>query len=228
MSLNASEPQDSVTQAAAPICPLCHGMDSHLFHRDKRRAYFQCRRCQLVSVPAGYHLSAAEEKAEYDKHDNWLDDPGYRRFLARTLNPLLTRLSPGARGLDFGCGEGAVLSRMAQEAGFEMSNYDLYYARNDALLERSYDFVTLTEVIEHVADAAALLTLLDGLLARGGVLAVMTKRVLSQEAFGRWHYKNDPTHINFYSVASFEWLAAQLGWRLEIVEADVVFLHKPG
>jgi len=52
----------------------------------------------------------------------------------------------------------------------------------------------------------------------------MTKRVLDKKAFSTWHYKNDPTHICFFSEATFQWTAEQLGMRLKVVEKDVVFL----
>lgn len=208
------------------ICPLCHGIELVAYHQDRKRSYRQCQTCQLVSVPPEFYLSAEAEKAEYDKHENHPDDLGYQKFLNRTLEPLLARFDPSARGLDFGCGEGKALSLMAKARGYLIDNYDLYYANAPETLTCQYDFITLTEVIEHVSDADALLTQLYQLLKPQGILAVMTKRVLNPTAFSVWHYKNDPTHINFYSEASFQWLALHYGWQLEIVDKDVVFLHK--
>lgn len=207
-------------------CPLCHGADLVAYHQDKKRDYHQCQTCLLVSVPPEFYLSAEAEKAEYDKHENHPHDLGYQTFLNRTLEPLLARVNPSAQGLDFGCGEGKALSLMAKARGYHIDNYDLYYANNPETLARQYDFITLTEVIEHVSDAQGLLTQLDRLLKPNGILAVMTKRVQDKTAFARWHYKNDPTHINFYSEATFGWLAHHYGWRLEIIDKDVVFLHK--
>ncbi|MCL1120828.1 class I SAM-dependent methyltransferase [Shewanella seohaensis] len=207
-------------------CPLCHSADLVAYHQDKRRRYQQCQQCALVSVPAEFYLSPEAEKAEYDKHENHPQDLGYQQFLDRTLAPLLSRFAPTALGLDFGCGEGKALSLLAQTRGYRVENYDLYYANHPELLTRQYDFVTLTEVIEHVSDADALLTLLNTLLKPKGILAVMTKRVLNPTAFSTWHYKNDPTHINFYSEATFQWLAEHYGWQLEIIDKDVVFLHQ--
>ncbi|MGL5359722.1 MAG: class I SAM-dependent methyltransferase [Shewanella sp.] len=208
------------------ICPLCRGAEMALYYQDKKRCYHQCQTCFLVSVPREYYLDAAAEKAEYDKHENHPEDLGYQRFLRRTLDPLLTRLARGAQGLDFGCGAGKALSLMAKAQDYSVANYDLYYANQPELLTRQYDFITLTEVIEHVSDAQALLEQLDKLLKAEGILAIMTKRVQNQPAFTTWHYKNDPTHINFYSEATFAWLAQHYGWRLELIDKDVVFLHK--
>lgn len=209
------------------ICPLCHSTELVAYHQDKKRCYDQCQICQLVIVPPEFYLSAEAEKAEYDKHENSPYDVGYQRFLNRTLDPLLARFEPSSKGLDFGCGEGMALSLMAKDHGYQVANFDIYYANDPTTLTLQYDFISLTEVIEHVRDAAGLLNQLGKLLKPKGILAVMTKRVYNPSAFSTWHYKNDPTHINFYSEATFNWIARKYDWRLELVDKDVVFFHKP-
>ena len=207
-------------------CVLCGQPQLTFFHQDKKRDYWQCQHCQLVQVPKKFHLTPEQEKAEYDKHDNQNDDLGYRRFLSRCLSPVLARVTPTQSGLDFGCGEGQILSKMASEFGIKINNYDLFYANDNSVLQRHYDFITATEVIEHIYDAKSAFEVFDRLLKPKGFLALMTKRVQDVEAFSRWHYKNDPTHICFYLIATFEWLAERYGWRLEVVSNDVVFLTK--
>ncbi|MCE9680113.1 class I SAM-dependent methyltransferase [Shewanella sp. AS1] len=207
-------------------CPLCQSLALSLFHRDRHRSYMRCGHCQLISVPDEFLLSAADEKAFYDRHQNNSDDQGYRRFLGRTWQPLSSRLTPQMQGLDFGCGPGPTISVMAAEQGLKMADYDLYYANRPELLEQQYDFITMTEVIEHVADAFALLQQLDSLLKPGAILAVMTKRALDEQAFINWHYKQDLTHIRFYSIATFEWIAAHFNWQLEVIDKDVVFFTR--
>ena len=54
----------------------------------------------------------------------------------------------------------------------------------------------------------------------------MTKRVTTQAAFANWHYINDPTHICFFSEATFEWWAAQHQLTVEFPEKDTVILRK--
>jgi hypothetical protein len=55
------------------------------FHRDQRREYLRCGRCRLVFVPPSDFLDPAAERAEYERHENDPDDPGYRAFLAAVL-----------------------------------------------------------------------------------------------------------------------------------------------
>lgn len=216
----------------ANSCPLCSAIETHLFCQDKVRTYYRCDSCQLVYVPEKYHLNASEEKAEYDKHQNDPSDMGYRRFLSRVTRPLFERvtsqLADKATGLDFGCGPGPCISEMAKEQGIKMSNYDLYYFCFPELLTQQYNFVSMTEVIEHIARPMPLLEQLDRLLKPEAILAIMTKRVSSQQAFKSWHYKNDPTHISFYSEHTFNWIAQKMNWQLEIIDKDVVFFTKNG
>lgn len=68
--------------------------------------------------------------------------------------------------------------------------------------------------------------LLTALLRPGGWLGVMTKLVISRERFATWHYKDDPTHIGFYSPVTFAWLGARFGLEVERVDRDVILLQK--
>ena len=212
-------------------CPLCQGTTIAPYHHDKRRDYVQCACCDLVFVPPAALLSAADEKAYYDLHDNHADDPGYRRFLERLFRPLNDRLTPNAKGLDFGCGPGPTLSKMFEDAGHTVALYDPYYAPGAAVLAHTYDFITLSEVAEHLAAPGLELDRLWASVAPGGWLGIMTKRVLGPDAFKTWHYITEPTHICFFSEATFQWLTAR--WTaqgtpatLHVVGSDVVLIQK--
>ena len=212
-----------------PICcPLCQGPDSRLFHRDKVRDYLRCPCCALIWVPPAFHLSRAAEKAEYDLHRNDPADPGYRRFLSRLFTPLQARLPAGARGLDFGCGPGPALAQMFREAGHPMALFDIFYADRPEVFTEYYDFITATEVVEHLAQPRRELERLYRLLLPGGTLGLMTKLALDRDAFARWHYKNDRSHVCFFSRATFGWLAQLWQAELEILGQDVILLRNPG
>jgi len=179
-----------------------------------------------VFVPQQFHLSPGDEREVYDQHRNSPDDPGYRQFLSRLADPLLERLAPNSCGLDFGSGPGPTLSVMLAEQGHRMTLYDLYYAPNEEALADRYDFVTSTEVVEHLAAPGRELMRLWALLKPGGWLGIMTKLVSDQGAFGSWHYKNDPTHISFFSAETFEHLAQRWGTRAEFLGKDVILMNK--
>jgi hypothetical protein len=163
-------------------------------------------------------LAPEHERAEYDLHRNSPGDAGYRRFLSRTYGPMQARLAPRSRGLDFGSGPGPTLSVMFAESGHQMSIYDRFYADDSAVFQRTYDFITATEVVEHLHHPQAELDRLWCCLRPGGLLAIMTKLVIDLQAFSNWHYKNDLTHVCFYSEATFDWLA--LRWHAEWVRVD--------
>ncbi|MEE3372305.1 MAG: class I SAM-dependent methyltransferase [Planctomycetota bacterium] len=209
-----------------PTCPLCRESDTGTFYED-RRAYYRCSTCCLVFVLPTQFLAAPAEKAEYDRHQNSPQDPGYRQFLQRLLDPLAARLEPASRGLDFGSGPGPTLSVMFQEAGHLMEIFDPFYAPNGNVFQQQYDFITASEVVEHLHDPAEELERLWSCLKPGGLLGIMTKRVIDREAFSRWHYKADPTHVCFFALETFVWLAQR--WRAEFTVAgkDVVVFTKP-
>lgn len=213
-------------------CPFCGSacMPCHAEYRKGQllREFLSCPHCLAIHVPRQFHLPAGLEKAEYDKHQNLPQDDGYRRFLSRIVDPLLERIARQAQGLDFGCGPGPVLALMLEEAGHTMSLYDLFYYPDEKVLQQTYDFITATEVVEHLADPVSALDQLWNLLRPGGVLGLMTKRVIDAEAFKTWHYKNDPTHITFFHERTLRWLAGRWQCELQWVGNDVVFFSKPG
>ncbi len=206
-------------------CRLCFA-EAPLFHQDPRRRYFRCRCCRLVTADPDSYPSRPQEKAHYDLHENDPRDAGYRRFLSRLLEPLNRRLPPASNGLDFGSGPGPTLSIMFAELDHTMQIYDPFYAADPSVLDRQYDFVTATEVVEHLHRPAETLTLLWSLLKPGGWLGIMTKRVRDAASFRHWHYKLDPTHVIFFSRDTFAWLAEQWRARWIIVGDDVVLFQK--
>ena len=51
--------------------------------------------------------------------------------------------------------------------------------------------------------------------------------VRDREAFASWHYKNDPTHVCFFSRRTWQWWAGRQGASLEFIGADVIMLGRP-
>lgn len=211
--------------AIAPLCTLC-GAAAAWFHNDAVRCYFRCGRCRLVFVDPRDWLSGEDERLRYDCHQNDPTDNRYRSFLDRLFLPMKDRLPPNSCGLDFGSGPGPTLSKMFSEIGHEMRIYDPFYAPDEAVLCERYDFITASEVVEHLHHPGAEFAKLWSLLHVGGWLGIMTKRICDTVIFATWHYKRDPTHVSFFALESFDWLSQHLGAESTVVSDDVILLRK--
>lgn len=224
----APEPADAgpAGHGGPDACPLCRA-DGRPFARADGLDYARCPRCQLTFLSPRQRPAPAREREEYLLHRNHPDDPGYRAFLERLATPLRGRLRPGSQVLDFGCGPGPALAAMLREAGHEVAVHDPWFAPYHAVLARDYDAVTCTEVVEHLHDPAAVMARLRGLVRAGGLLAVMTSLLEDGIDFARWHYRRDCTHVVFWRMQTFDWLARGWRWRVEAVAPGVVFLLAP-
>jgi hypothetical protein len=115
---------------------------------------------------------------------------------------------------------------MLREAGYEVALYDTFFAQEEDALNARYDFICATEVVEHLHRPGQELERLWSLLQPGGWLGVMTKLARNRASFEKWHYKNDPTHVCFFSEATWRWWARHNGASLEIIGADVILLRR--
>lgn len=212
-------------------CNLCQSGQPEVWLVRPERRSFHCKHCHCAFVDQSDWLSPSEEAACYRKHCNDPEQQGYRQFLSQLSRPLVARLAldpSNERGLDFGCGPGPTLSIMIQEAGYQMELYDPIFAPDPSVLAKRYDFVTMSEVAEHLRNPMQVFRNLALVLQPGGVLAVMTKRLVNQADFASWYYRRDPTHIVFYAPQTFMWIGSQTGLSVEFISDDVVFLVRTG
>lgn len=209
-------------------CRLCGCTQTTLLLRDEAhgRKFVHCTRCDIVSVPDEFLLAPVEERARYARHRNDPEDEGYRAFLRNLLDEVAPRVPAGAEGLDYGCGEPPVLMAMLEDAGLRMTGFDLYFRRDEAALERTYDLIVCSETAEHFRDPLAEFARLGALLRPGGLLAVMTGMLEDWAEFARWHYRTDATHICFYAPRTMRWLAEHFGWTVELPRANVAIFRK--
>ncbi len=211
-------------------CLLCGSQAEIFFSKTNKQNeqldYWLCQGdCKLAFLDPSKHLSNAEERARYDEHDN-IAEAGYVLFLERLTSNLVSYLESSEKenliGLDFGCGPNPVLSTIIQKAGYSMNNYDPYYFPDKSVLKIQYDFITSTEVLEHVYRPAEVIGQLQSLLKPGGILAIMTETMLSPECFADWWYHRDVTHVCFYSEETLHWIADNQGWDITIPQKNVV------
>lgn len=211
-----------------PSCPLCASPGAPLREVAHGRRWHACGACGLLFVHPSDRPDPEAERAHYGTHHNDPADPGYRAFLARVADPLLARLPPGSRGLDYGSGPGPTLSRMLEEHGHRLALYDPYFAPEETVLRERYDFVACTETAEHFHRPGEEFRRLDGMLRPGGWLALMTGVLRDDRPLAGWRYARDPTHVCLYRPETLRWIAGRHGWALEEPHPDVALFRKPG
>jgi len=215
-------------RADLPACPLCAAEGARVFAEVEGRRYHRCGRCRLTFLAAAQLPDRALERATYERHENDPADPRYRAFLARLTGPLLRHLRPGMVGLDFGCGPGPAIAPMLAGHGLRVVDYDPFFRPDPAALERRYDFITCTEVVEHLHAPGREFRRLDALLHPGGRLGVMTAMLEDDGAFAGWWYRRDPTHVAFFRRETMRWIADAFAWHLDLAGPTVALFHKPG
>lgn len=209
-------------------CPLCGAPTIELPNAAREHTrYFRCAVCALIHLDPEKRPARDEERNRYLLHENDGNDSGYVSFLKRLADPMMERLRPGARGLDFGCGPTPVLSEMLTAAGFPCAAYDPFFAPDEALLDNRYDFITSSEVVEHAHDPASMFATLRRMLAPDGILGVMTMFHPGENAFTDWWYRRDPTHVCFYNEATMQWIGERHGWRTDFPAPNITIFGAP-
>lgn len=107
-----------------------------------------------------------------------------------------------------------------------MALYDPFYFNDNTVFSKTYDFITATEVVEHLREPDREFDRLLAVLKSGGWLGLMTKLVIDKSSFMNWHYIRDLTHICFYSQATFEFISLKYNTRLDFIDKDVILLQK--
>jgi hypothetical protein len=138
------------------------------------------------------------------------------------MQAIRARVHSGSRGLDFGCGADPVSAHLLGQAGYQVELYDPLFYPNEHPLQRRYDFIIVSEAIEHFRSPHLEITRLAGLLEPGGWLFVMTQLLKDLENFDQWFYRKDPTHVAFYSPAVFVWVSQAFHLKLDEISADRV------
>ena len=96
-----------------------------------------------------------------------------------------------------------------------MYDFDPFFNKNDEYLNKKYQLITSTEVVEHFVDPLKEFKHLARLLEEGGYLLIMTRlRTMNNEEFLNWWYRRDLTHISFYNHKTFQEIGKKFGLKI--------------
>lgn len=188
-----------------PQCPLCSGNASG-FYVDVHRKFLKCSNCLSVFLDKEAYLTEPEEEAHYRTHNNNPEDVRYQKFVSPIVNSILHDFNPNHKGLDFGSGTGSPIMKMLTDAGYDISQYDLFFHNHMHLLQKQYDYIACSETAEHFKEPYKEFSLLRSRLLPGGRLYLMTELYDAGADFSTWYYKKDPTHVFLYHPRAFEWI----------------------
>lgn len=197
-----------------------------MYYRSSIYTYTHCPECDLVFVNPKERLSPFKEKQRYIHHENSPADPDYRNFLNQLYEPLNKKLKPESFGLDYGAGPGPTLSIMFEEEGHHVDIFDPFFSNDPSVFNKSYDFITCTEVVEHFYNPKKEFTRLWKLLKPGGYLGIMTLLRPGDKPFADWHYIRDDTHVSLYSKKTFQWIADKFNAEVTFFGNRVIILEK--
>lgn len=203
-------------------CLLC-GSKSNIFEDE----YFQCNHCGLIFKDPKNFLDSTQEYSRYQFHHNDVHDEGYVNFLKKLIDPIKDQLKSNTTHLDFGSGKKSWYQEYLKKENYLSEVYDLYFYPNKNVLNKKYDLITCSEVVEHFQKPDESLELLFSLVEEHGYLAIMTSLVNEEVNFKNWWYKNDPTHVVFYTEKTMNYLASKYQYKIVFNDhKSVVVLKK--
>ena len=184
---------------------------------DETFTVWRCAQCRSLHARDPVDLEYYYQKYPVARHE-------YNRGTKLVLGNRMKRLKraglkSGKTLIDYGCGNGHFV-RYAREHGVQAEGYDPYSTefKDASVLDRTYDFVTAQDVLEHMDDPQAFFDELKNYLVPTGCIAIGTPNadvidLCNSLDLGALH---QPYHRHIPSGAELQRMASERG--LKIVE----------
>ncbi|MCK5738287.1 class I SAM-dependent methyltransferase [bacterium] len=198
-------------------CRLCENQQLECAGVVRNRDYRRCPRCGCAFMDSHFLPDPEEEKARYLTHNNSMEDAGYVKMLSRIVDLAKQWVPRSSNVLDYGCGFAPVLVELLRLAGFSAEGYDPFFFPLE-LKKEKFDLVTSVEAFEHFASPAREISRIIELLDTQGYLIIQTNLLTDEMDFSKWWYVNDLTHVFFYSLKTFEWIARTYGFKIKFTD----------
>ncbi|WP_439409770.1 class I SAM-dependent methyltransferase [Bradyrhizobium sp. DASA03076] len=210
-------------------CPICEEPE----FRSKLRVTRHNENFEIVECGACGFTFVADPPTDTANHVDinkidWAFRPRHNQI--RRL--ILKHIKPGGRVLEIGCGRGEV-GYLLRHDPVRYQGYEPAHGLSDfgiragvPIHQRIYsggekaDVVVIDNVLEHVAEPAALIKTAAESLTPGGLLIVITPnrddvRAALSTAWREKYLWVPPDHINFFSATDINAIFAQIGMRPE-------------
>lgn len=223
-------------------CNLC-GKDNTtlLFIKNKYRVV-QCKNCSLVYVnpqPDKRERAKLFGKSFFIGHS--LKNRTYKNyFLEKSKNPMIFRrikelneLKSKGNLLDIGCAHGFFLNeakKIWEVEGVDISRYAVDYAKNKYKLkvyfgdldtinfaDNSFDIITIWGLVAHLDNPVKILTQVNRILKKGGILALNISNFGSFRAKINginWRQLIPPDYLHFYSLSVLKKILKLTGFKV--------------
>lgn len=194
-------------------CKICSGDTTPITDTKTQKIYHKCPECSYISLDEAFYVDEEREKKHYDKHHNTFESLGYVKMFEELIEEFVSPYKKDiTTALDFGCGEGEVLPILLEQGGIKCDRYDLFYFPKKVYEEKKYDIILSTEVFEHLSSPLDVFKKLLTHLQKNGYLLLMSAfHPNDDEEFLKWWYIRDVTHIGFFNIKTFEYIAEMLG-----------------
>lgn len=190
-------------------CHICDDPTLMFMDEKSQMLYYHCSACAYIFKHPAVYKDITDQKERYDLHENEEESEGYRAYFQRFLDFVLPLVQNPTNALDFGCGKSTLLVSMLEAEGIACDYYDPLYHPDGLSEDKKYDLIVSTEVFEHLHQPKEVFESLLDRLNTGGYLAIQTEfHPNEMGAFKNWYYKQDPTHIVFFTANTFEVLSS--------------------
>ncbi|QOY51056.1 class I SAM-dependent methyltransferase [Candidatus Sulfurimonas baltica] len=197
-------------------CKICAGDTVAITDEKSKKIYHKCSTCRYIFLDEQFYIDEEREKKHYDKHHNNFESLGYVKMFDELLDEFVEpHLQNIENALDFGCGEGEVLPILLERRGVTCDRYDLFYFPAKIYEDKKYNLICSTEVLEHLQNPLEILKKLLLHVEKNGYLLLMSAfHPNNDDKFLKWWYIRDITHIGFFDILTFEYLARELNLRI--------------
>ena len=203
-------------------CRLCANPETEQWTDNKEKTYHYCCKCGLIQLDKAHLLSPTEEKERYLRHNNTPENKGYTTYLNDFIDTaVIPSVKPGGEILDFGSGPVPALSKLLTARGFPTISFDPFFTDNTDWKNKSFDAIVAVEVFEHLHHPEIIIPRIRKTLKTDGYLIIRT--LLHDEdhkSFMKWWYREDGTHVSFYSGKTIEYICSRWNFILRQIEGN--------